>query len=54
MSFFVKAVITGFALSLGAAVFRKVAPHLGLDEKDKEDKSDTVNRQDAATDPGLQ
>jgi len=56
MKFFVKAVVTGFALSLGAALFKKIASHLGLgdEEKDKDDESDTVNRQDAATDPGLQ
>ena len=56
MKFFVKAVVTGFALSLGAALFKKIASRLGLadDDKAKDDKSNTVNQQDAATDPGLQ
>ncbi|MBP9085773.1 MAG: hypothetical protein KBG15_06625 [Kofleriaceae bacterium] len=33
MKSFARAVTTGFALALGAAVFRKVAKKLGLDEK---------------------
>jgi hypothetical protein len=51
MKFFVRAIVTGFALSLGSALFKKLAPSLGLDEKKKE--SDEVNKQDGATDPGL-
>jgi hypothetical protein len=55
MKFFLKAVVTGFALTLGAAIFKKLAPYVGLDEKKpKEDADDDVNQQDAATDPGLQ
>ncbi|HMG52564.1 MAG TPA: hypothetical protein VK601_03760 [Kofleriaceae bacterium] len=57
MKFFVKAVLTGFALSLGSALFKKVQRHLGLgeDDKDKDDKSTPeVVKQDGATDPGLQ
>jgi hypothetical protein len=58
MKFFVRAVVTGFALSLGSALFKKLAPQLGLDDKkDKEnnkDDADRVNAQDGATDPGLQ
>jgi hypothetical protein len=38
MRIFVKSVMTGFAFSLGAALFRKVAPKLGLDEKANEKK----------------
>jgi hypothetical protein len=57
VKFFVRAIATGFALSLGAALFKKVQPHLGLAEKDKdkkaEDKTKDINAQDAATDPGL-
>lgn len=55
MKFFVRAIVTGFALSLGSALFKKIAPQLGLDEKDKDkDKeSDKVNAQDGASDPGL-
>jgi hypothetical protein len=33
MNFFVRAVITGFAFSLGAAAFKKVSKQLGLDDK---------------------
>jgi len=56
MAFFVRAVVTGFALSLGAALFKKVQDRIGLaDDKDKKSSdTDTVNQQDAATDPGLQ
>lgn len=55
MKFFVRAVVTGFALSLGSALFKKIAPALGLDEKKDKDKEDAerVNAQDGASDPGL-
>lgn len=52
MQFFAKAVITGFALSLGAALFKKVSKQLGLAEEDK--SSEQVRQQDGATDPNLQ
>jgi len=53
--FFARAVVTGFGLSLGAALFKRVQEQLGLDDKDEKDKdkSETLNRQDGATDPGL-
>ena len=55
MKFVVRAIVTGFALSLGSALFKKAAPHLGLDDKkDKEKDSDRVNQQDGASDPSLQ
>jgi len=55
MKFFVRAIVTGFALSLGSALFKKIAPQLGLDDKkDKKDDADQVNAQDGASDPGLQ
>jgi hypothetical protein len=55
MTFFVRAVVTGFALSLGAAVFKKVQGRLGLAEDKPQDKSsDDVVTRDAATDPSLQ
>ena len=56
MKFFVRAIVTGFALSLGSALFKKVAPQLGLDDKKEKDKDDAdrVNAQDGASDPGLQ
>jgi hypothetical protein len=55
MKFFVKAVITGFALSLGSALFKKIQRQLGLgDDKDKDKTTAEVVKQDGATDPGLQ
>ncbi|MDB4962429.1 MAG: hypothetical protein JWP01_2428 [Myxococcales bacterium] len=55
MVFFARAVVTGFALSLGAALFKKVAKDIGLaDEKDKDKDSESVRQQDGATDPNLQ
>ena len=55
LKFFARAVVTGFGLSLGAALFKKVQEQLGLaEDKDEEkDKTDTLNRQDGGTDPGL-
>ncbi len=53
MKLFVRSVVTGFALSLGAALFKKVAKKLGLDD-DAQKKEPEVVRQDGATDPGLQ
>ncbi len=60
MTFFVRAVVTGFALSLGSALFKKVQGQLGLaepkDEKDREkekEKTEETNKQDGATDPSL-
>ncbi len=32
MHFFARAVVTGFALALGAALFKKVSKQLGLDD----------------------
>lgn len=53
MNFFAKAVITGFALSLGGALFKKVSKQLGL-EDDKDKQRDEVRKQDGVTDPNLQ
>jgi hypothetical protein len=53
MKFFVKAVVTGFALSLGSALFKKVQKHLGLEEE-KDRAAPEAVKQDGATDPGLQ
>lgn len=53
MNFFAKAVITGFALSLGGALFKKVSKQLGLNEDDSKER-ERVREQDGATDPGLQ
>lgn len=53
MKFFVKAVVTGFALSLGSALFKKVQRKLGLGE-DNDKSAPEVVKQDGATDPSLQ
>lgn len=42
MHFFARAVVTGFALSLGAAIFKKVSKKLGLDEPPKATDAATV------------
>jgi hypothetical protein len=52
MKFFVKAVITGFALSLGSALFKKIQSRLGLGE-DNGKAAQEVVKQDGATDPNL-
>ena len=39
MKLLVRAVITGFGLSVGAALYKKVAKQLGLDEKAGGDES---------------
>jgi hypothetical protein len=52
MKFFVKAVVTGFALSLGSALFKKVQRRIGLGEDNG--KAADVVKQDGATDPNLQ
>lgn len=57
MQFFLKAVITGFALSLGGALFKKVAKDLGLDEGKEareREREEALRRGDAAVDPDLQ
>jgi hypothetical protein len=53
MQFFLKAVVTGFGLSLGAALFKKVAPHLRLDDKPANPATDPV-QEGGATDSGVQ
>jgi hypothetical protein len=52
MMLFARAVVTGFGLSLGAAIFKKVQKQLGLEEKTDKQTDETV-RQDGATDPNL-
>lgn len=60
MRFFVRAVVTGFALSLGSALFKKIQDRIGLgEEKDKDKEKDKksneeLGQQDVATDPSLQ
>lgn len=52
MKFFVKAVVTGFALSLGSALFKKVQRKIGLGEDSAKSSSEVI-KQDGATDPNL-
>jgi len=47
-----RAIVTGFGLSVGAFIYKKVAAKLGL-EPQPQDKPD-LNARDGATDPGLQ
>jgi len=59
LNVFLRAVITGFGLSLGSAIYKKTAKHFGIDDDDKKDKdkdkeTEKTNQQDGATDPGLQ
>jgi len=54
MKFFVKAVVTGFGLSLGSALFKKLQQKLGFEDEAKPAAApDPVIKQDGATDPGL-
>jgi hypothetical protein len=60
MKILLRAVVTGFGLSLGSALYKKAAKHFGLDDDDKskakdkdKDPATTTNQQDGATDPGL-
>lgn len=59
MRFFVKAVATGFALSMGGALFKKVSKKIGLDDDSKSDDpakkmndSDLDGELDTELDPG--
>ena len=56
MAFFVRAVVTGFGLSLGSALFKKVqqrVPWLAEDDPKKPDEPDPLT-QDGGSDPALQ
>ena len=53
MTLLVRAVVTGFGLSLGAAIFKKIQTHLGFPEDKKDSEEPAAVRQDGATDPGL-
>jgi hypothetical protein len=54
MMLLARAIVTGFGLSLGAALFKKhVQKRLGLEEDQPETKDETLE-QDGATDPSLQ
>jgi len=48
MRLLVRAVITGFGVSLGAALFKKVAKHLGLEDPDKKTLEREVAEREAS------
>jgi hypothetical protein len=52
MKLLVRAVITGFGLSIGAALYKRVAKQLGLDEKAGPDEATRTAAGAAASDPG--
>ncbi|HSK01053.1 MAG TPA: hypothetical protein VK932_07420 [Kofleriaceae bacterium] len=54
MSFFVRAVVQGFALSLGSALFKKVQDRIGLGENKDKKPSEPEAVREAASDPDQQ
>lgn len=55
MTLLVRAVVTGFGLALGSALFKEARERLGwTDDKEADKKQEKVNAQDGATDPALQ
>ncbi len=55
MQLLVRAIVTGFGLSVGAFAWKKLTKRFGLDDEAEAKKSDapSVQAQDGATDPGL-
>jgi hypothetical protein len=47
-----RAIVTGFGLSVGAFLYKKIAAKLGLDDSPK--TGDDLNARDGASDPSLQ
>ena len=57
MGLLLRAVVTGFGLALGSALFKEARTRLGWTEEDEKAaraRQERVNAQDGATDPGLQ
>ncbi len=55
MTILVRAVVTGFGLALGSALFKEARERLGwYEDKDADKRQEKVNAQDGATDPTLQ
>jgi hypothetical protein len=48
-----RAIVTGFGLSIGSFIYKKVAAKLGLDDTKKPAEPD-LNARDGASDPSLQ
>jgi hypothetical protein len=54
MKLLIRAVVTGFGLALGSALFKEARERLGWrEEPDDDKKQEKVNQQDGATDPAL-
>jgi hypothetical protein len=54
MKILVRAIVTGFGLSVGAFIFKKVQRQLGWEDGEaKKDSTSDLNARDGATDPGL-
>ena len=54
MKVLARAIVTGFGLSVGAYLFKKVQQRFGwTDDDTKKDASNDLNARDGATDPGL-
>ena len=49
-----RAIVTGFGLSIGSFIYRKIAKKLGLEDPQQPKREPDLNARDAATDPGLQ
>ena len=58
MTLLIRAVVTGFGLALGSALFKEARSRVGWKDKEEEDAQDRdnrkVNQADGATDPSLQ
>jgi hypothetical protein len=57
MTLLLRAVVTGFGLALGGALFKEARTRLGWEEEDEEaakKQREKVNAQDGATDPSFQ
>ncbi len=55
MKLLARAIVTGFGLTLGAAIFKKIQHRLGFPDETngKHDAATDVTTRDGATDPGL-
>jgi hypothetical protein len=57
MTLLIRAVVTGFGLALGSALFKEARARLGWEDDDDEKArtaQEKVNQQDGATDPSFQ
>ena len=52
MRFFVKAIASGFAMSLGSAIFKKVSKKIGLDDEKTESEKAEEEKAQAAENEG--